>query len=267
MKDTESKKVVIKILKEMGLEADAIQPQGNLPTPDIKAWDKKDKYIIELKIKSDDLEEVKKDIEILNSGKILGKETPIGPRNRLYAIITEGVNQLTSYDSEHTAFHIIWIYSSGRDPSLLDDRFRATLFGTQDLSSRQRKGRMTCYYFKESSFYSHRNELDGAILTCHDQLQLCVNTLSPHYQKFKQSFLCQRAFAKGLLDPEIEILKQDKNALIADCNYDRKGEGKILEYLKEKRNLDHLEKAIDMKQLNAMILLPLPKEEKQKLSP
>ncbi len=260
MKDTELKKVVIGILKEIGLEAKRIRGQNNLRTPDIKAWDKKDKYIIELKNKSDDPEEVKKYREALKPGKIVGKTTPTGPRNRLYAIITDGVNQLTSYDSEHTTFHIIWIHTSGRDPSLLDNRFRATLFGTQYLFSTQ-KGTptWTCFYFKESSFYSHRNELDGAILTYLNQsqlcVQLCVNTLSPYYRKFSQSFL-YRSLAKGLCNPEIEILKQDKNAWIADCNYDRKEEGRILKYLREKHNLDHLD-IMPMNQVEAMMILPI----------
>jgi hypothetical protein len=129
-------------------------------------------------------------------------------------------------------------------------RSHATLFGTQDLLSIRRKDFMTCYYFKESAFYSHHNELDGVIITYHNQMQLCVNTLSPYYQSFAKSELYQ-ALSKGLCD--LEILKE--NVMIANCDFDRKEVDKIIKYLSEKYNLDHLQ-TINMKQYLGMIVVP-----------
>ncbi len=252
MKDNYSKNVVIEILKEIGLEAKKIPSQADVKTPDINAWHEKDKYIIELKVKSDDLEETKRERESLKRGEIVGNETPTGPRNRLYAIISDGVEQMKNYDPNHNIFHIIWLHSSGHNDSLLNMRFHATLFGTQDLFSMQRTDLMTCYYFKESAFYSHFNELDGAILTYRNKLQLCVNTLSPNYQTFKQSYMYQ-TLSKGLCDPE--VLREKEGTLIADCNFDRKEENKIISYLREKHHLNHLQ-TINMKQYSAKVALP-----------
>lgn len=252
MKDNYSKTVLIKILNEIGLEAEQIPSQRNVKTPDIKAWHGKEQYIIEFKIKSDDLQEIRKEGEAFKQGEIVHKETPLGPRTRLYTIISDGVKQVVKYDPQHDAFHIIWLHSSGNNDSLLNMRFHATLFGAQDLFSIQRKGLMTCYYFKESSFFSHRSQLDGAILTYKNKLQLCVNSLSPGYQSFSQSFLYQ-ALSSGLCDPGLLVKKED--TMIADCDLSRKNEDKILNYLKEKYTLTHLQ-TINMKQYSAKVALP-----------
>ena len=244
MNDDHSKKVVVAILKEIGLEAEEISVQNQkIKTPDIKAWHKNEQYLIELKIKGDNPQEIEQEREILRSGEIAEKETPIDSRNRLSAIISASVEQFSSHDPNHDAFHVVWLHSSGQSDSLLNMRFRATLFGTQDLFSIERKGGMTAYYFKESSFFSHRNQLDGAILTYQDKLQLCVNTLSPNYQLFKKSFMHQ-ALAQGLCDPE------SQGMLIADCNFDRKDKNKVLDYLRSKYCLTHLQ-IIDMKHYSA----------------
>lgn len=259
MKDNYSKDVVIEILKEIGIEAERIPSQFDLRTPDIKAWHEKEQYIVELKIKSDNPVEIERERESLRQGEIVSTKTPTGPRNRLYAIISDGVSQMSDYDPNHNFFHVVWLHSSGRDNSLLNMRFHSTLFGTQDLISTQRTNLMTCYYFKESAFYSHSTELDGAILTHQNKLQLCVNTLSSNYLSFKQSHLYQ-TLPKGLCDPE--ALEEKEDAMIADCNFDRKEENKILNYLKEKYHLNHL-MAINMKQYSAIVALP---DEKRKES-
>jgi len=238
-------------LKEIGLETEQIPSRSDEKFPDIIAKHGKEQYIVELKIKSDDLEELKEEEAVLRQGEIVHKETPTGPRNRLYAIISDGVKQMVTYDRGHNAFHIIWLHSTGQNAALLNKRFHATLFGTQDLISVQRKYVTTCYYFKESSFFSHRYELDGAILTYENKLQLCVNSLSSIYQSLTQSFL-YRNLSKGLCDPT--ILTGNANVMIADCDFNRKGEIKILKYLEDKYALRHLQ-AINMKQFSGKTLL------------
>ena len=115
MTDNYSKDVVIEILKEIGIEAEKIPSQFDLRTPDIKAWHEKEQYIIELKSKSDNPVEIERERESLRQGEIVSKKTPTGPRNRLYAIISDGVSQMRDYDPNHNFFHVVWLHSSGRD--------------------------------------------------------------------------------------------------------------------------------------------------------
>jgi hypothetical protein len=212
---------------------------------------KNGRYTIELKIKSDNPEEIRKDNEILSRGEVLSKVTPVGPRNRLYAIIEDGVNQIKEYDPESKTFHILWLHSEGHDPNLLNMRFHATLFGTETLISIERNYAMTCYFYDESAFFTHRSDLDGVILTYNDQLQLCVNTLSHRKDEFKKTDL-YRVLSKGLCDPD--NMKADDGVLIADCEMDRRNAREVIKYLKAKYKLNHLQK-IEMKQHSGMILL------------
>ncbi len=251
MKEIKFKPIVRQLLRDFGLQPSDI-PHRGLKTPDFEAKGKNSMYTIELKIKGDDPKEIARDSKVLAQGEVLSKEIPTGPRNKLYAVITKGTNQMIEHDPTHKTFHIIWVHSTGNNAELLNRRFRSTLFGMQNVFSTERSKTTTCYYFNESSFFSHKDSLDGAILTCGDTLQLCVNTLSFGYGKFKTSDL-YKALSKGLCDPA--ILEQREGAMIADCNIDRKNSELILEYLRKKYGLNHLQ-TIDLKQCSAMMLIP-----------
>ncbi len=70
---------------------------------------------MELKIKGDDPEEIRKKEEELLRGGIVGTFTSVGPRNRLDGLIREGVEQMTVWDPEHEKYRVIWLHSSGKD--------------------------------------------------------------------------------------------------------------------------------------------------------
>lgn len=250
------KQKVKSFLRDIGLTAHDISEEGDSETPDFDVEGENTRYTIELKIKSDDPEEIKKDLEVLSRGKILSKSTPVGPRNRLYGIVKKGVQQMEEHDPGKMTYHVLWIHSAGRDPNLLNTRFHATLFGTQDLFSLNVEPLMTCYYFNESAFFTHRNSLDGVILTYSNQLQLCVNTLSPRANEFRDSELYKN-LSKGLCDPD--ILKKEEGVLIADCDVDRKDSNAVVQYLREIYKIDHLQ-TIDLAQHSGMISVPNKKE-------
>lgn len=243
-------------LREIGLTAHDIPEKDDCETPDFDVNGENSRYTIELKIKSDDLEEIKRDLEVLSRGEILSKSTPVGPKNRLYGIVKKGVKQMEEHDQENKTYHVLWIHSTGRDPNLLNMRFHATLFGTQSLFSAEVEPLMKCYYFDESAFYTHRNSLDGVILTYNEQLQLCVNTLSPRVNEFRQSDLYKN-LSKALCDPD--ILQKEEGVLIADCDIDRKEKNDIVKYLRDKYHIDHLQ-TIDLAQHSGMISVPDKKE-------
>lgn len=117
----------------------------------------------------------------------------------------------------------------------------------------ERESLITCYYFHESIFYSCHNELDGAILSCPDgsglKMQLCINTLSPSIGTFRKTDLYKN-LSKGLCDPNLLC-----GTMIADCDIDRKKVDEVMEFLREKYKIKHLQ-TIDMKRHSAMMLLP-----------
>lgn len=251
MNEEDFKPFVKTFLSELGFRVNYI-PRQNSRTPDFDVEGNNSRYTVELKIKSDDPDEIERDNEVLSRGEILSKTTPIGPRNRLYAIIKDGVDQIKEHDPENKTFHVLWIHSEGRDPELLKMRFHATLFGTQSLISTERDSVLECYFFKESAFYTLKGFLDGVILTYNDQLQLCVNTLSSRKKYFQQSEL-YKSLSCGLCDPD--ILQNEEGIMIADCKISRKEKNKIIQFLKNKYNLDHLQ-TIDMKQYSGRIAIP-----------
>lgn len=252
MKEFEFKRIVKEVLNKLGIEVTDII-RKNARTPDFEACDKNSRYVIELKIKGDDPKQRKKEVKSLAQGEIVSSSIPTGPRNRLYGIVKEGVQQMIKHDPKHDAFHVIWLHSTGRDAGLFDIRFRATLFGMQNLFSTERPNIMTCYYFHESIFYSCRDELDGAILSCFDEsglkIQLCINTLSPNIQIFRESDLYKN-LSEGLCDPDLL-----HEAIVADCDLDRKKIDEIMEYLRKKYELNHLQ-PINMQRHSAMVALP-----------
>jgi hypothetical protein len=253
MKEFEFKPIIKEFLGRLNLDVSDIPPK-NAKTPDFEVRDKNSSYVIELKIKGDDVEERRKESQALVQGEIVSSSIPTGPRNRMYGIIKEGVEQIAEHDPLHSAFHIIWLHSTGIDADLLNRRFLATLFGKQDLISMERENLITCYYFHESVFYSCRNELDGAILSCPDEsgfkIQLCINTLSPNIGIFRKADLYKNLSKKGVYDPDLFC-----GAMVVDCDIDRKKIDEVMKFLREKYKLKHLQ-TIDMKQHSARMLLP-----------
>jgi hypothetical protein len=247
MTEDEFKPIVRAILGQFGFQCRDLEPRHGLLTPDFEVYGKKDKYTIELKIKDDDAAEIAKEAEALAGGGVVGKSTPIGPRNRLAGIIGSGVEQLLAHDPKGESFRVLWLHSAGQDPELHDDRFYATLFGTEKLFSLKHPRIVTCFYYHASAFYSWREHLDGALLTylISDglRIKLCINTLSPKIDQFRQCELVQimsQATPNALCDPD-KWHGLENDVMIADCPNDRKQSGQLLAYLKQKYGLEHLQ--------------------------
>jgi hypothetical protein len=252
MNEEEFKTTVKRVFNQLGLKTKDLKTCNTVRVPDFEVTGNTDKYTVELKIKDDNPADVEAEIQALYKGELVGKSTPMGPRNRLAAIIHEGVEQMFEHDPRGETYRVIWLHSAGQYPEEHDTRFRATLFGTETLFSLKLSNVLTCFYFHESVFYSCRDYLDGAILTCRNDAQLCINTLSHRVDKFRKSELVQ-SMSKGLCDPD-KLQGLNKGVLIADCPYDRKDSNKILTYLRAKYGLDHLQ-TIPMIQHTGTILL------------
>ncbi len=255
MTENEFKPIIKEVLKKFGMEGKDIPPQNN-KTPDFEIVGKKDKYLLELKIKSDDPVEIENDRKTLKQGVMVTKSIPLAPRNRLSAIIKDAIDQLNEFDSRHDNFHVIWIHCTGKNSEFLAERFYSTIFGTQKLFSMSKPNIITCYYFTESCFFTFRNGVE-AVLLSHEEnntlsLRLCINNLSLNSKKFRKSELFLN-IPKGIRDPD--VLESTENAMIADCDFDRNAENDIIEYLRNKYKLKHLQ-TIDLKQHSAMVAVP-----------
>ncbi|MEP6667509.1 MAG: hypothetical protein ABJF10_00065 [Chthoniobacter sp.] len=217
-------------------------PTDETQTPDFHITKDCEGYALELKIKGDDPDELAEDSAVLQSGQILERSIPLSPRNRLGTIIREGYGQIKTWDPQSQYFHVLWVHCTGRDAIHLRDRFRRTIFGQQGLFSTDQPDKTEAFYFRESSFWRHRNGLDGILLSLFEgsnfSLQLCVNTVSLREAAFRKSHLFD-LHKNGLYDPR--ALERDSGVLIADCDLARDDESAILAFLREKYSLEHLQ--------------------------
>src|ERR1039458_6502003 len=118
-------------LQKLGFAVEEIPTQASSQkkTPDFNVIGKSSCCLVELKVKGDDLTEIEQNRRELESGKIVMKSTPTGPRSRLENIICDGSDQMDEEDPAHAKFHVLWLHSWGFDAQLLHERFRNTLFG------------------------------------------------------------------------------------------------------------------------------------------
>ena len=258
MNEESLKQIIQEILESRRFKVNFIEETAEEQTPDFEIIGKSDKYTVELKTKEDDDGKRSREIDKLLRGEVVGKVVPIGPRNTLAGIIKEGKKQIIEHDPHGDTFGIIWLHAAGSQPKLHFERFKNTLFGLETLFSIQ-PGSPTfeCYYFYESAFYTFRDSLDGAILTCITdnqlELQLCINTLSNRVQAFRESELV-KALCKVPWDPD-ELAMSSEGVMIADCSIDRKKPNDVIQYLQKKYNLDHLQ-TIPMKSISAEVWVP-----------
>jgi hypothetical protein len=203
-------------------------------TPDLHLSKGQEEYLIELKIKGDNNEELARDFAVLAAGKILERSMPLSPRNTLDAIVEDGTRQITDFDPERRCFHALWIHCDGRDSHLLEERFRLTLFGQQRLFSSQHENVIHALYFRNSSFWRFRNGLDGVFLSFFVEaaltVKLCVNTLSTRAKAFRASALFS-LHQHGLCDPE--ALERDVGVFVVDGVIDRTDEAAVLAVMPE----------------------------------
>lgn len=228
-------------LQKLGFEVEEIPTRASSQkkTPDLNVIGKSSCYLVELKVKGDDPTEIEEDQKKLESGKIVMKATPTGPRSRMDNIICEGSDQMDDEDPTHAKFHVLWLHSWGFDAELLYKRFFATLFGSIQMTWPPYAPNTSpiCYYFYDGSFLRLRDTLDAAILSFNGNLQLCVNTLSPRLGNFRKSELHQ-ALRECVCDPDTE--EKNHRGLIMDALIDRHDQNAVLEYLKKKYGLKQL---------------------------
>lgn len=252
MTDKRDKDLAKSIMQHFGISLQDI-PRASALTPDFEFSLGNERYLVEMKTKGDDPEALEKFRQGLDKGGIVQESSPILPRNTLSSVIEEGVQQTAAQDPSRQAFRIVWLYCAGRDPQLHWERFFSTLYGAENLTSLELKSLAYCYYFYDSAFFRFKNDLDAAILTNSKSIKLCINSLSVKAEEFQKSALVE-VLSNGLCNPPREEART-AGVMIADCDLDRKNTAAVLEYLKSKYKLTHLQ-VMTMNQFSGTMKIP-----------
>jgi hypothetical protein len=225
-KDIEN--AVAAVVREWGFEVDLV-PEADGKRPDLLV--KGDlRYAIEIKTKEEDPATVAARGQTLTKGEIAEITTPFIPKNRLSAILKDGVAQLKSFPDERD-LSLLWMIAVGADDEAQCEQIRSTLYGLTNVVGPDVGVRIPCYYFRNSAFFRWREYLDGAVVGTLDGGSLCINSYSPRWELIATSDFAAR-FGSAVVSP-IDIERRGE-AYIADCELDRKDEDEILKFVARK---------------------------------
>jgi hypothetical protein len=196
-----------------------------------------DETLLEIKSKEDDPEFMARFNSDLESGKLVHYNKSTKYWNRFDAIITDGIEQLKQIDPAGVGLRTLWIHCSGLDADQLETRLRATLYGTRHLFCKGRPNIVTCFYFENSSFFKHRLDLDGVVISREGDASLNLNDHSPHFTRIQGSGFC-RAFQNAIYYPA--QYSQDEDFMFNDSSEQRGDEHKTLDYLRKKYGISDM---------------------------
>jgi hypothetical protein len=210
--------------------------ESNEETPDFFIADDSSAYILELKTKFPSDEEMNERRQVLSIGGIHNVDEEISFQKGLSKIISKAKNQLKNYKKGEDVLRLVWLLATDylAEPRL--DQFEATLYGSAYLYSVERQG--NCYFFYNSDFFKYRETLDAAIVSTMSMGKLLLNPLSPRYEKMKSSSLIGHFKEGSVIDPI--LIEKDGLAFLVDSNVNRSDEAAVLQYLKEKHNIDKM---------------------------
>jgi len=237
--DIRIKQAIAALLKGRGFKVDIIRPRPGRSTADLMAQKGGQTFVVEIKDKFDDPAMTEREAVLLEQGHIVSRSESMGSRNNMSGVIQNGVNQLIEHCDDGDCFRVLWLNARGRDSELQVRQLRATLYGIAqlvDFGSKPQDSR-ECYYFHESSFFTHRAVLDGAIVATDQHGSLCINSYSPRLRTFRESALVS-TFEEGVCDPE--NLERASRIYVADCDHERQDGKALLDYIRRKYGRERL---------------------------
>lgn len=239
------------MLEHIGCLVEKI-PETDEKTPDFFVTLECDQYLIELKAKEANPEQIRERDEQLDAGEIYEEFEPVLRQNRLSGIVRDATGQLDSHNHDGI-FRLAWFMAIGHNASAKMHQFESTLYGSTTLVDWSENGTAgDCYYFYNSDFHRYRQSLDGAIVSTQQELKLCLNNYSPRYENLKASSLV-RAFANGVCDP---VQREEAGeAYIVDSEVDRNNLQDVLDYLRRKYKQERLTN-MTMNHMSATIAVP-----------
>jgi len=199
-------------------------------------------YLVEVKSREDDKNELEEKNEVLSQGKIYGQNKALIRKNTVSGIIRDGCDQLKNYGKD-SWYRIVWLCAIGDAQKAKYEQFKAAIYGkTQMFDLDGDAYHRPCYFYRDSDFFRYRNTLDAAIVSTLDEVELCLNPFSVKNVEFKKSTLV-KLFKDSVCDPIKD--ESEGYAYIVDSDIDRKNENAVMSYLRDKYSAPKLSK-IDM---------------------
>jgi hypothetical protein len=229
------------VFKHLGFDVERI-PTGEEERADWKVAAGPFVALVEEKIKLDNPEMLARRRVALDSGQPFPTHVPIKPDNRLSGITRKAATQIVATAPHVTHdFRIVWVTSAGRLHEAKQMQYVATLYGSTNILQLGQPRLKRCYFFRSSDFFRHRDTLDGAVVAEIDgqdiSARLCLNPLSPRYEKLKTSPL-SASFGTAIIDPLKE--ETDGEAYLVDCDLDRARKNEVLQFLESKYRIDKI---------------------------
>jgi hypothetical protein len=229
------------VFKHLGFDVEQI-PTGEERRADWKVTAGAFVILVEEKLKLDDPEMLAQRRMALDGGQVFPTHVPIKPDNRLSGITRKAATQIVA-TAPHVPhdFRIVWFTAAGRLHEPKQMQYVATLYGSTNIFQLGQPRLKLCYFFRNSDFFRHRETLDGAVvaeIVGQDiSAQLCLNPLSPRYEKLKASPL-SASFGTAVIDPLKE--EADGDAYLVDCDLDRAKSNEVLQFLQTKYRVDKI---------------------------
>ena len=225
----------------VGMRVEKI-PESDAKTPDFFVSDSRHSYLLEVKDKFPNAQELIRRKETLERGEVYDGQERLSHNRNISNVISDAVKQLSNYNEKSADFKLVWLHARGLYPDVQMQQLEATLYGAVDITDRDTwtEGGATvkpCYFFYFNDFYQFRDTVDGAVVADDHRAKFCLNPYSLRFMELKQSTFCQ-AFAGGICDP----LEQEAagRAYIADWDGSRRDKKVTLRLLQEKYNRPNL---------------------------
>lgn len=221
---------VISLLEYLDFHVARVE-EGERKTPDLLAEKEGEIFLIEIKTKQDDAGRKEQMNTAFELDSIFEEVLPMGPRNRVSAIVQHGVQQLgLQWPGE--PLRLLWFTALGQRSEVYARQIRATLLGSTRLIDLQETAwQRECFFFHNSAFHRWQKDLDGAVIAQNKSGQLLVNPFSPRADRLRRSPLAV-TFGRGVLDPT--ALAADGDACIVDGDVDRGNEAAVQSHLQQK---------------------------------
>lgn len=243
IKDNDAKDV-LSFFKSQGFRGEVI-PTSDKETPDLHITDGAVTYVFEVKTKFDSQEYIEHKKTTLLASKIYEEVVPITPKNTIDGIIKKGCKQLKN--SHSGDLFLLWIKLKTSDPQRDMDIAKQTILGIQKVwDVTNQHSIVDCYYFKNSSFFRHKDILDGIIFEAENGGEFWINNFSPRYKKIKTCELTKKIQPN---DP-LETVMRD-GQYIVDGTVDRGSENEVIQYLMKKYKSENI-KPFDMKSISVV---------------
>lgn len=223
---------VMRTLASAGIAAEKVPESPPRRTPDLLAHDDANRYLIEVKGRTDD-ETLTRE---LRDECLAHRTTPIAWGGTVAAIFDDAIKQLDAAgDAE--ALKLIWLRVRSQRGSkvALADQARYTLYGIRRIHGSDRgKGAPLCFFFGQSTFHKYQR-LDAVFIEVGGSGWLCVNTYSRRLAELKNSRL-GKFLKPNIFDP---VEMEQAGHLIADCPIDRRRSDLVLQYVSSKYGIQN----------------------------